>query len=207
MANLDVQPKKKSFGWIWILLLLVIIGALYYYFKGRPAETDNVTTATTVPAAADTEAGMASSNWDSIDRNSPSASYEEISDTNIFTRSNSSYSIYSLGENVLFDQGKSTINKSAEPGLKQVASSIEKRFANGEVRIYGYTDAAGTDIANKMLAQERAESVKNWLTANTKIGENNISLHPMGEAKPVATNATPDGRQQNRRVEIVARKK
>ena len=52
----------------------------------------------------------------------------------------------------------------------------------------------------------RAEAVRNWLTQNGNISQDRISVHPVGEADPVASNQTAEGRQQNRRVEIVARR-
>jgi outer membrane protein OmpA-like peptidoglycan-associated protein len=110
-----------------------------------------------------------------------------------------------LGENILFDEGKSTIRADAEKNLKQVATSIAKRYNNGLVRVFGHTDAVGSAGYNKELAEQRAEAVRNWLVKNGNISEDRISLQPIGESNPVASNSTQEGRQQNRRVEIVAK--
>ena len=66
----------------------------------------------------------------------------------------------------------------------------------------GFADSRGDKNYNKELSAQRAEAVRNWLTSNASIGADRISIEPMGESAPVASNATPEGRQQNRRVEI-----
>ncbi len=143
--------------------------------------------------------------WNDIDMNVPTVNWPEFKDTDVEVRGNDKYSVYALGENVLFDTDKSDIKKSAEPNLQKISSSIMQRSKDGKVRIYGYTDAQGSAGYNKELAEKRAEAVKNWLQKNGKIDASRISMHPVGEAKPLETNATAQGRQQNRRVEIVVR--
>ncbi len=93
----------------------------------------------------------------------------------------------------------------AEQDLKQITASIGKRYNGGNIRVYGYTDAVGSAGYNKELAEQRAEAVRGWLVKNGNVAEDRVTLHPVGEARPVASNATEEGRQQNRRVEIVAR--
>ena len=219
MAQLDVQPKKRTTPWwLWLLLALVLLGIIFYLSKGcnKTADTavgtgDSTTTAThrsgndTGAGVTGATSGATAAGWDNIDFNSPAASYEEITDTSIGVRGGNGYAIYSLGENVLFETDKSAVKGQAESNLKQIASSLSKRFNGGQIRVYGYTDAEGSAGYNKQLAEQRAEAVKNWLVKNGQISEQNISLHPVGESRPVASNATEGGRQQNRRVEIVAK--
>ena len=210
MADIDVQPKRKSNSWIWLLLALLLIFLLIFLArscnknKGNAGATDSSSvTGVTTPAGSDT---TNASGWNDADMsNAPAAAYEEITDSNISVRGNANYSIYSIGENILFDEGKSTIRPDAEKNLKQLTASIQKRFAGGDIRIYGYTDSIGTVASNKQLAEQRAQAVSNWFSANG-LDKNHISINAVGEAKPVATNATAQGRQQNRRVEVAARK-
>ena len=215
MAELDVQPKKKSSWLPWLIAAIILLLLLFILFRscnktgamattGTHGDTSAAVTGTTTPATG--TAANAAGDWGSIDRNAPAASYEELTGKNINVRGNDNYGIYSLGENILFDNDKSTIKKDAEQNLKQLAASINKRFGGGDVRIYGYTDSVGTPGYNKQLAQDRAEAVKQWLVTNGSITEGKISLNPVGEGQPIATNATEKGRQQNRRVEVVARK-
>ncbi|MFD2246819.1 OmpA family protein [Pontibacter ruber] len=142
--------------------------------------------------------------WD-VDFNMPTVDWPEFKDTDVEVRGNDQYSVYSLGENVLFDTDKAEIKKDAEANLQKISSSIAQRSKEGQVRIYGYTDAKGSASYNKELAEKRAEAVKNWLQKQGKIDAYRLSVHPVGEARPAESNATAKGRQQNRRVEIVVR--
>ncbi|QMU29495.1 OmpA family protein [Adhaeribacter radiodurans] len=209
MAELNVQPKSKRPGWLWLLLILLALALLFFLFRSCNRD-QNTTPADTDAAAADSTAmtGDTTSvfDWNTVDFGAPAATYDEITDADITVRGNDDYAIYSLDETILFDTDKNTIKPSAAEKLKQVSASMGKRFANGEVRIYGHTDAKGGAGYNMQLAEQRAEAVKNWLTQNGNLTGDRISLHPVGEAQPVASNATAEGRQQNRRVEIVVRR-
>jgi outer membrane protein OmpA-like peptidoglycan-associated protein len=208
MAELNVQPKKKTSILPWILLLLGIAVLIWFLTTRGDKNENNVATTgndTVETAAVTTPAVSANTDdWNGIDFNAPAVNYEEITDKNINVRGNNNYGIYGLGENVLFDEGKATIRADAEANLKQIVGSISKRYTGGNVRVYGYTDAQGSADANKDLAQQRADAVKNWLQSNG-IDGSKISVNAIGEAQPVASNSTEQGRQQNRRVEIVAR--
>jgi outer membrane protein OmpA-like peptidoglycan-associated protein len=209
MADLDVQPKSGRPWWIWLLLALVAIALLIFLFRGcdRDGDTDvNEAATTTDTTAAATTATDTTDDWGTVDFNAPAATYDEITDKDINVRGTDDYAIYSVDETVLFDTDKSTIKPQAAAKLKQIAGSVGKRFSNSQVRIYGHTDAQGSAGYNKELADQRAAAVENWLVQNGNISKDNVSLHPVGESQPVASNATAAGRQQNRRVEIVARK-
>lgn len=211
MADLDVQPKRKSGSILpWILLGLGVLALLIFLARGCNDKTDDNTAAVTTDSATTTGTNNAAGardgdNWGDVDFNAPAVSYSEITDKNINVRGNNNYGIYGLGENILFDEGKSTIRPGAEANLKQIVASIGQRYNGGNLRIYGYTDAVGSAGYNKELAEQRAEAVRSWMVKNANVSEGNISLHPVGEARPVASNATAEGRQQNRRVEIVAK--
>ncbi len=214
MADLDVQPKKKSNSWLWLLLLLILILLIVFFMRGCNKNGTATNTADTTTSRKDTGAAVATTtpattttpDWSDVDRNAPSVAYGEITNKNITVRGNDNYGIYSLGENILFDEGKSTIRKDAEQNLKEVVASINKRFNGGNLRVYGYTDSIGSKESNKELAQQRAEAVKTWLATNGGFDSTKISINAIGDNAPVATNTTEKGRQQNRRVEIVARK-
>ena len=209
MADLDVQPKKKSGSLLpWILLGLGVLALIIYLVRNNNTDDTAAGTMTTTDsnhAAAAPVITDAGDNWGDVDFNAPAVTYNEITDKNINVRGNNNYGIYGIGEDILFDEGKSTIRSSAEANLKQIVASIDKRYNSGNIRIYGYTDAVGSAGYNKELAEQRAEAVRNWLVQNGNVSENRLSVHPVGEAQPVATNSTAAGRQQNRRVEIVAK--
>jgi len=210
MAELDVQPKSSRPWWLWLLLALLALALIFFLFRSCNREEDAVdattdTEATGTTAAAD---GTATDNgdWGNINFDAPAAAYEEITDTDINVRGNNEYAIYSLDETILFGTDQSAIQPQAAQKLQQVAASMGQRFNGGQVRIYGYTDAQGSASYNKELAEQRAAAVQSWLVQNGNITQENVSLHPVGESRPVASNATAEGRQQNRRVEIVVRR-
>lgn len=141
--------------------------------------------------------------WKDVDLDVPSIRFPEISSPDLTLRGNDRYTVYSLGENILFDSDKATLRPQAEDKLKQISASLKQRYENGQIRIYGYTDAEDSKTYNKELSEQRAQAVKQWLTKNG-VEESRISIHPMGESKPIRSNATEAGKEQNRRVEIVA---
>jgi outer membrane protein OmpA-like peptidoglycan-associated protein len=189
-----------------VILAIAAIALIFLLARGCNDNDDTNVIGTTTDSADNAVTNNSSRNgaWD-VDFNAPVAKYEEITDKNINVRGNNNYGIYSVGENILFDSDQKNIRSGAEKNLKQIAESISKRYNGGEVRIYGHTDAEGSAGYNKELAEQRAEAVRAWLVKNGNVSEDRISLEPVGESKPVASNATESGRQQNRRVEIVAR--
>jgi outer membrane protein OmpA-like peptidoglycan-associated protein len=117
-----------------------------------------------------------------------------------------------LAADVLFDFDKANIKPAAAQALHQAASVIREK-AKGTVRINGYTDAKGSDAYNLRLSDRRARAVKTWLVTREGLRGVTFVTHGYGEANPVAPNAKPDGsddpegRQKNRRVEIILKKK
>ena len=69
--------------------------------------------------------------------------------------------------------------------------------------IEGHTDEVGTPEANQLLSLARAEAVKNYIVSNGRIDPNRFVIVGKGETEPLADNATEQGRQQNRRIEVV----
>jgi outer membrane protein OmpA-like peptidoglycan-associated protein len=207
MAELNVQPKKRTPWWLWLILLIVALALLFFFLRGcgnQTGERTSVTTDSTTVTDTTIELGRTQAGFDSVDFEAPAASYEEITDTAITVRGNDRYTIYGLGENVLFAKGESTLQNKAATQLKQIAASIEKRLKGSVIGIYGHTDSSGDKQANEELATKRAEAVRNWLLQNSTIDASKISVQSLGESEPVASNNTAKGRKLNRSVEIVA---
>lgn len=161
--------------------------------------------ASVADAAAGAAAGAANSvdaAWDMTKAKLADVKYEEIDLPEISVRGDDKYSVYGLEETVLFDTDKATIKPTATRALSEIGGSIGRRYGKSQVRVMGFADSRGDKNYNKELSAQRAEAVRNWLTSNASIGADRISIEPMGESAPVASNATPEGRQQNRRVEI-----
>jgi outer membrane protein OmpA-like peptidoglycan-associated protein len=129
----------------------------------------------------------------------------ELTVKGLSTRGNKVYQVYDLNEEILFDTDKATIKPSAAEALNQIGASINKRFPNRRVRVLGFADSRGDKAYNRTLSKERAEAVKNYLITTDKMDASRVSTEAFGETEPVATNATPAGRQENRRVEIAVR--
>lgn len=114
-----------------------------------------------------------------------------------------------LSGDILFDFDKATLRPAAEPILTRVAEVIRK-YGKPMVRIEGHTDSKGSDDYNLKLSQRRADSVKDWLIANRATGV--LTTKGLGETSPAVPNDKPDGsddpdgRQKNRRVEIIVKK-
>ena len=106
-----------------------------------------------------------------------------------------------LNENaVRFDTNKSTLTATAKTNLDKLIA-VFKEYADTNIMIYGYTDSTGSAEYNLKLSQERATSVKNYLVTKG-LASTRFSTSGMGIADPIATNDTPEGRSQNRRVEF-----
>ena len=116
-----------------------------------------------------------------------------------------------LEGDVLFDFDKAEIKPEAERTLDQVGTVIGQ-FPEGKVLIEGHTDSKGSPDINLELSKRRAEAVKDWLVKKKGVPESIITSRGSGETKPVAPDKNPDGsdnpqgRQQNRRVEITVEK-
>ena len=150
-------------------------------------------------------AASAGNAWDLTKAKLADVKFKEVTTPGITVRGDSTYSVYSVDETVLFDTDKSDIKSSAAASLQQITSSIGQRYATQQVRVMGFADSRGDKSYNRELSEKRAEAVKNYLVNTGKIDASRVSVEPMGEAQPVASNATAAGRQENRRVEIAVR--
>jgi outer membrane protein OmpA-like peptidoglycan-associated protein len=180
--------------------------ALILFLTRNRDDRDTRETASTTSYNSTSENAGRDADWKNINFTAPAVAHSEISDREVEVRGTDNYSIYGLGADVLFDKGKATLRSGAEASLRQISQSINQRYQNGVVRIYGFTDNDGQAQENMQLSLQRADAVKNWLQQNGNITADRISVHPMGEQRPQANNTTEQGKQQNRRVEIVARR-
>ncbi len=103
-------------------------------------------------------------------------------------------------EGVNFESGKATITPDSYISLMKVVDIMET-FKEATFEIVGHTDNVGSKDKNKQLSADRAAAVKNFLVENG-IDESRMTTSGMGDSKPVASNKTPEGRAQNRRIEF-----
>jgi outer membrane protein OmpA-like peptidoglycan-associated protein len=102
---------------------------------------------------------------------------------------------------VLFDFNKSTLKPAAKERLAKVAGII-LAYPDLQLKIDGYTDSVGGEQYNQQLSEERAASVRDYLISQG-VSANNVIAQGFGKNNPIASNASPEGRQQNRRVEML----
>ena len=102
-----------------------------------------------------------------------------------------------------FDTNKATIRQADIPEL-QKAVEFAKRYPGRKISIEGHTDNVGNAKYNQGLSERRAAAVKEYLLKNGVSGGERITTVGYGQTKPIADNATANGRFQNRRVELVA---
>ncbi|MBM3779556.1 MAG: OmpA family protein, partial [Acidimicrobiia bacterium] len=102
---------------------------------------------------------------------------------------------------VLFDFDKATLKPGAREKLAKIAGII-MAHPDLQIEIEGHADSTGSDDYNQGLSERRAESVRRFLVDEGVDGAH-VQAHGFGESRPVASNDTDAGRQQNRRVDLV----
>jgi outer membrane protein OmpA-like peptidoglycan-associated protein len=102
---------------------------------------------------------------------------------------------------VLFDFNKYTLKADAQVKLAKV-SGILLAYPNLKLQVEGYTDNIGSDDYNQKLSEERADTVRDFLVAQS-VPDGNIAAEGYGKNEPIADNSTNSGRAQNRRVQLV----
>ena len=102
---------------------------------------------------------------------------------------------------VLFDTGKADLRPQAREALAKL-SGIVLNYPTLRLAIEGYTDSTGTAEFNQTLSEKRAAAVRDYLLAQG-LSADSLTAQGFGENNAVADNTTTEGRQRNRRVEIV----
>lgn len=109
--------------------------------------------------------------------------------------------IVTLDNQVLFEFGESELRPEARSQLNQVADILRMQ-EDASYIVEGHTDAVGSDAFNERLSEQRAQAVRNFLIERG-VSDEQVQIRGYGEARPVASNESPEGRAMNRRVEIV----
>ncbi len=102
---------------------------------------------------------------------------------------------------VLFDSGKYTLRPLAREKLAKI-SGIVLAYPSLRLAVEGNTDSVGTESSNQELSEKRAEGVRSYLTTQGVPGSSTTATG-FGKNRPIASNDTSEGRQQNRRVELI----
>jgi outer membrane protein OmpA-like peptidoglycan-associated protein len=106
-----------------------------------------------------------------------------------------------LTEQVKFKTDSSEILRDSDPTLLAIATTLKDHPEITKIRVEGHTDNRGPESANNRLSKRRAEAVVKWLTSNG-LSKDRFEAIGVGMTRPIDTNNTPEGRQNNRRVEL-----
>jgi outer membrane protein OmpA-like peptidoglycan-associated protein len=104
---------------------------------------------------------------------------------------------------VTFDVDRAEIQPRFYRVLDEVAQTLNQ-YPSTYIDVVGHADATGADEHNQVLSERRANSVAGYLV-DRRVAPGRVYVAGLGETAPIASNATPDGRTQNRRVEIILR--
>lgn len=105
-------------------------------------------------------------------------------------------------QGIYFDTGSDRLRPESTPTLEEIADML-KAHPDLRIRIEGHTDSTGNPQSNLVLSEKRAAAVEDYLATKHGIDAGRLETQGFGDTKPVGDNDTPEGRQANRRVELV----
>jgi len=114
--------------------------------------------------------------------------------------------VITLSGAVLFTSGKSELLPAAQVKLNDVAKALIEQDPDSKMVVEGHTDSQGTAAANQELSQKRAQAVRDYLVSRGIAGDR-VTAQGFGPTRPIGENNSPEGRANNRRVEIVVQPK
>ena len=114
--------------------------------------------------------------------------------------------VITLSGGVLFESAKWLLLPTAQTKLNEVAEALTKQDKDSTIVVEGHTDSQGAAQMNQDLSQKRAEAVRTYLVSRG-IAADRITATGFGPSRSIADNASPEGRANNRRVEIVVKQK
>lgn len=123
--------------------------------------------------------------------------------SNISVTNNGDFLVVNMPQDLLFATDSAALRPDLRRDLNTVAASLLK-YPNSRIEVIGHTDNTGTAAYNQDLSQRRAVAVASVLREGGVPGSR-IAAYGRGEDQPIASNLTPEGRAQNRRVEIIIR--
>lgn len=177
-----------------------VIGGILGGFLGATANDENQGRNAILGAAVGAAAGGAIGN--ALDRQAQDLR-GSLSDNRILIENTGSELIVTMPEGILFDVDSAAIRAGLQSDLRALAGNLNQ-YPDTDVVVEGHTDNTGSAAYNQDLSTRRAQAVAGVLL-EAGVAPFRVSALGRGEDDPVATNLTPDGRQQNRRVEVIIR--
>jgi outer membrane protein OmpA-like peptidoglycan-associated protein len=107
--------------------------------------------------------------------------------------------------NVLFATNSATVPQTSYAEIDKLGTVLSwPQYLDYRVQLEGHTDSQGNARKNQQLSERRVQSIKQYLTQRFQIAPERIEAVGYGSSKPIASNDTPEGRNQNRRVEVTS---
>lgn len=176
-----------------------LIGALSGAVLGAAVADDNQTQGALIGASVGALAGAAIGN----DMDKQAAELRGSLGSGVGVTRVGDYLVVNMPQDVLFAVDSATLRPDLTNDIRTVASSL-LRYPDTRIEVVGHTDNTGAAAYNQDLSQRRAVSVADVLRSSGVPG-GRISAYGRGEDVPIATNLSPGGQAQNRRVEIIIR--
>ena len=176
-----------------------VLGALGGAVLGAAAADNNQTQGALIGAGIGALAGAAIGN----DLDKQAAELRGSLNSNVGVTRVGDSLVVNMPQDVLFAVDSATLRPDLTSDIRTVANSL-LRYPNTRIEVVGHTDNTGTAAYNQDLSQRRAVSVADVLRSSGVPGPR-ITTYGRGEDAPIATNQTPQGQAQNRRVEIIIR--
>lgn len=193
-ANMDQTQQGTAKG--------AGLGAIAGAIIGNATGGDNTVRGAAIGAAAGAIAGNL---WSKRMQQQQAAMEQATAGTPVeVTRTNDNQLKVNIPSDISFDRNSATLKPELRSVLNTFAQGLTTNGSGMIVRIVGHTDSTGTDAINNPLSQQRADSVKNYLS-DRGVSAARIETSGRGSREPVASNATAAGQAQNRRVEIFLR--
>jgi OmpA-OmpF porin, OOP family len=192
-------PKERSMGWLPLLLLALAAAGLLLYLLGRSPRRE--ATAVSPGTAEAVRVDLPGGRNISVPRGS--MNYELAA----FLANPSAGPLPKTFtfDNLNFESATTQLTPESNATVNTLATILQA-YPNARVALAGHTDNTGTPDANQTLSLDRANAVKSMLVAQG-VSADAISTNGYGQTHPVATNETPEGRERNRRLELVVNSK
>jgi len=218
-ASYAIGQKRTRFKLAWIMIfILFLVGLIlavltYGIYDGhstfqalRQSDTHREITDSSGTAAPEVEQikDMGTDSQDAVSVTEAQPETPPLAERNLknAVAAKTKDTTQEIHEEVFFGFDSFLIKPEATETLKRAAEAIQ-RFPEAEILIEGHSDNVGDEQANRVMSQQRAETVKQWLMNHTGVEASRFIVKGWGPTRPRFSNDSPEGRRENRRVEII----
>ena len=201
-APTSSPPRRRRRGLVLIVLLVLLVltllaGAGWWFVQGD----HHIQAATPSPAASSPEVAAASGPHQPATQPAASAKAPTVTRTHSSSAPARTPTV-TLKSDLAFGFNSSTLSPEAKSAVAAVAQQVRTAGLTGKIYVDGYTDGIGSAEYGMVLSQRRADAVSTYLQSRLLGAPVSIVSVGHGEVNPIASNATPAGQKQNRRVTI-----